>query len=94
MITARVCDDTVHCTLEKFGYGYYHSGKKGLSKVKDVKAGRKFAPRIKKLWRRRFGPRISLSILMGLVFNTSITLSMRQNQHVQWPGERKVKAWI
>ena len=35
-------------TLKKFGYGYYHSRKKGLLKIKDVKARRKFATCIKK----------------------------------------------
>ena len=82
-IDERVCDETVRLTLKNCGYGYYHSRKKGHLKIKDVKARRKFPAFVKKIWRRRFGPRISLSVLMGPVFNTSITLSMRQNQHVQ-----------
>ena len=93
-INERVYGETVCGTLKKFGYDYYHSLKKGLLKIKDVKVCRTFAARIKKIWRRRFGPRGSLSILVGPVFKTSITTSMRQNEHVQWPGERKVKAWI
>ena len=40
-INERVCDETLHHTLKKFGYGYYHSCKKGLLKIKDVKARRK-----------------------------------------------------
>ena len=53
-IDERVCDEILHRTLKKFGYGYYHWRKKAfftrvrLLKIKDVKARRKFAARIKK----------------------------------------------
>ena len=47
-INKRVCDETVCHTLKKFGYGYYYSRKKGFLKIKNVKARRKFAARIKK----------------------------------------------
>ena len=46
-INKRVCDETVRRTFKKFGYDYYHSSKKGLLKIKDVKARRKFAGWIK-----------------------------------------------
>ena len=89
-IDERVFDEIVCRTLKEFGYGYYHSREKRLLKIKDFNARRVFAVHIKKPWRKRFGPRVLLSILIGPVFNTSITLSMRQNQHVlAWRRKRE-----
>ena len=80
-INERVFDEAVRRSLQKFVYGYYHTRKKRLLKMRDVKARRKFAVRIKKTLQEKSWTE-DIAFYFD-VFNTSITLSMRKNQHVQ-----------